>query len=123
MKSVLGPDIFVSPSGAPCVSEFHIVDCYTAAVDEDLKKHIVSTFVKPDSRLHVVIATIAFGMGLDCPNIRHVIHFGAPETIEDYIQQTGRAGRDGDACFATLHYGKGLSKTVNKDMQLYCSNT
>ena len=47
MKSVLGPDNFVSPSGAPCVSEFRIVDCYTAAVDENEKKHIVSTFINP----------------------------------------------------------------------------
>ncbi len=61
----------------------------------------------PDSRLRVFIATIALGMELDCRNIRHVNHVGAPESIEDYIQQTGR---DGEACFATLRHGKGLSK-------------
>ena len=50
------------------------------------------SFTLPGSRLRVVIATIAFGMGLDCPNVRKIIHIGAPEDVESYLQQTGRAG-------------------------------
>lgn len=57
-----------------------------------MKKAILETFPKQDSVLRVVVATIAFGMGLDCPNVRRVIHWGPSSDIESYLQETGRAG-------------------------------
>ena len=61
-------------------------------------------------------------MGLDCPNVRKIIHIGAPENVESYLQQTGRAGKDGRSCLAILYHGKGSSGHVDKDMQSYCHN-
>ena len=46
-------------------------------------------FCKAESTLRLVIATMSFGMGIDCSDLRRVIHWGLPSTIEDYVQETG----------------------------------
>ena len=51
-------------------------------------------FSIPHSTLRVVVATIAFGMGIDCPNVRRVIHWGPSTDVELYLQETGHAGHD-----------------------------
>ena len=67
------------------------------------------------------MATIAFGMGLDCPCVRQIIHWGPAEDIDSYVQQTGRAGRDGCMSVAVLFH-KNEKQFVSKAMVVYCSN-
>ena len=69
-----------------------------------------------------MIATVAFGMGIDCPDVCQVIHFGSPYNIEEYVQETGRAGQDGFTAVATLVV-KSTRKKPNKQMSNYISNT
>jgi len=57
-------------------------------------------FMRDDAS--VMVATIAYGQGIDKPNVREVIHFGMPKSLEEYMQQIGRAGRDGDTARCTL---------------------
>ena len=70
------------------------------------------------------MATVAFGMGLDCPNVRRVIHFGPPSDIEEYLQKTGRAGRDDDISSAIIFCGNKDFAFIKDDggMKSYCNN-
>ena len=79
------------------------------------------SFSKVDSTLRVLIATTAFGMGVDIPNIRWIVHWSPPRLIEDYVQETGRAGREGLTATALLVYGD-LHKTVSSSMRKYGQN-
>ena len=72
------------PVGAPHISQFRLVEMFSACTAHNVKNTILS---KPESPLRVIIATVAFGMGLDSPDIRRIIHWGIPADIESYIQE------------------------------------
>ncbi len=73
---------------------------YHAGLDTDRRRRVQDAFLA--GKLEVIVATIAFGMGIDKPNIRSVIHTALPGSIEAYYQEIGRAGRDGEPSRAIL---------------------
>ena len=73
---------------------------YHAGLDSEQRSAVQDAFKRDDYQL--IVATVAFGMGVNKSNIRYVVHFDLPRTIEAYYQETGRAGRDGVAAEAVL---------------------
>jgi ATP-dependent DNA helicase RecQ len=75
---------------------------YHAKMDYEYRKQVQEEFIKDE--IQVIVATIAFGMGIDKPNVRWIIHYNLPNNVESFYQEIGRAGRDGLKSDTLLFY-------------------
>lgn len=110
LRGMLGNDLFTAQScerGRVLLEILHSCIC------------ILHSFQKKNSDIRVLVATIAFGMGVNCKGVYRTIHFGPSKNVESYIQETGRAGRDGEQSVAFILYNGLMLNHVDRDMKQY----
>lgn len=88
---------------------------------QPVKDSVLASFLDPHGHVRVVFCTVAFGMGIDVKGVNTVIHIGPSNSLEDYLQESGRVRRDGQKSYALLvTYPHATSGNVNTDMKTYC---
>ena len=84
---------------------------YHAGLEAEVRSYNQTRFLRDDVR--VIVATIAFGMGIDKPDVRFVFHYDLPRSLESFYQESGRAGRDGEIAKSTLFFSFGDLKKID----------
>ena len=103
--NVLGENQYF-PLEAPPKSENRLFSQYHAEYPQHEKDKLISGLINNTCKARVLFVTVAFGIGVDVPSIRRVIHIGVPRMMEEYFQEVGRAGRDGLPAVATIYYNR-----------------
>ncbi|KAJ8304519.1 hypothetical protein KUTeg_018102 [Tegillarca granosa] len=88
-----------------------LIEMFHANTDESSKTRLLETFISVNSKIRVLISTVAFGMDVNVPDVEIIVHWGLPPTALSYWQETGRCGRDGRPSYAICYaYKRSVTK-------------
>lgn len=99
----LGEDSFYPP-GSAHVSEHRLYGMYHSGTTQHNKDVVLKSLLQPNGIVRVVFATVALGMGVNLQDVDTIIHYGAPRSLEDYFQESGRGGRSGSDAVSTIYW-------------------
>ena len=114
IKALLGENMLIGNN-----SKHVLVEMLHSCTPEANKHNILESFQSDNGTIRLLIATIAFGMGLDCRGVHKVIHFGPSKNVESYVQETGRAGRDGHQSVAYVLYHGVMLNHIDAHMKSF----
>lgn len=92
------------PPGSPHLSDHRLFGMFHADTSQHNKDVILQSLLHPDGVVRVVFATVALGMGVNLKGVNTIIHYGAPRSVEDYFQESGRGGRSGEDAVSTIYW-------------------
>ena len=116
LKTLLGDKIYNSEDRD---TKTVLLEMLHSCSAQSNKEHILASFQKDQGSIRILVATIAFGMGIDCKQVHRTLHFGPAKNVEHYMQESGRAGRDGTQSTAFLLYQGMQLMHVEKDIKDY----
>ncbi|XP_068724074.1 ATP-dependent helicase wrn-1-like [Montipora capricornis] len=114
IKALLGEYILIGND-----SKHVLVEMLHSCTPEANKHYILESFQSDNGTIRLLIATIGFGMGVDCRGVHRVIHFGPSKNVESYVQETGRAGRDGHQSVAYVLYHGFMLNHIDAHMKSF----
>lgn len=116
IRGIIGDSMYLDPKSR---NPRHVVLEMLHSCTPKNKENILKSFQDPQGCIRVLITTIAFGMGIHCKGVHHTIHFGPPKNPEAYVQESGRAGRDGKPSISHIIYQGLLLTHVEREMKTY----
>ena len=124
-ESILGTNQYYPPGCLP-LPKHRLFAQFHAPQTKIMKEEILCQLNLKKPILRVIFATVAFGMGVDIHSVRQIIHIGAPKTVREYFQETGRAGRDGEFSKAIMYYNnRDIAKNkpgLEDKKRMYCQS-
>lgn len=121
LRGLLRKDLFIEKTSTG--EKLPLVEMLHSCTPATNKKNILTSFQHEDGIIRVLVATIAFGMGVNCKAVHRIIHYGPSKNIEAFVQETGRAGRDGHQSNSFLLYHGMLLNHVEGDIKLFIKST
>lgn len=119
--SELGDEVYADDSYDP---KKRTVEMFHSRIDELNKEHILQSMAVEDGSVRVLLATIAYGMGIDCKDVKVVLHYGPSYNLETYLQESGRAGRNMSAtCKAVMLYSSLMMKYCEEEIKTYARDS